>query len=483
VSGELERLAAGCLLPPFEGLAPPAWLLRSVEEGLGGVVLFARNVGGPEQVAALTGLLHETRPDVLVATDEEGGDVTRLEAARGSSYPGNAALGAVDDEALTEEVAAALGRDLRAAGIDLDLAPVADVLADARSPIVGVRSFGADPALVARHVAAFVRGLQGMGVAACAKHFPGHGGAKGDSHVELPTAAGDLHGAVAPFRAAIEAGVRAVMSAHVVVPALDDVPATLSPRVLRGLLREELGFRGLVVTDALEMRAVSATAGIEEGAVRALAAGADALCLGADLTPDDVERVRNAIAGAVRAGRLPEERLAEAGRRVREAALPPAPAGAHVRPDVGAVAARAALRQEGRTALEREPVVVELVPEPSIAAGEAGVGLGALLARDRTVRLAEAPADAAALLARHPGRQLVLVLRDAHRHAWQRAAAEALLAASEDAVVIETGLPLWHPAGARGYLATLGAGRVNLGAAVELLRGGRTATSSAPARP
>jgi beta-N-acetylhexosaminidase len=182
----LERLVAGCLLPGFVGTRVPDWVLRRVAGGLGGVVLFARNVSPalPELCASLG--------EVLIALDEEGGDVTRLEARRGSSYPGNLALGVVDDVALTERVAAAIGADLRAAGVNVNLAPVADANTNPDNPIVGVRAFGADPELVARHVAAFVRGTQSAGVAACAKHFPGHGDTRGDSHVELPVVAGDL---------------------------------------------------------------------------------------------------------------------------------------------------------------------------------------------------------------------------------------------------------------------------------------------------
>ena len=203
-------------------------------------------------------------------------------------------------------------------GVTLDLAPVADVNTNPRNPVIGVRSFGSEPELVSRHVAAYVRGLQSAGVAACAKHFPGHGDTEGDSHLELPTAAGDLADALPPFRAAIGAGVRAIMTAHIRVPELDDAPATLSRRILQDLLREELGFGGVVVTDALDMKGV-ATVGTE-CAARALAAGADALCLGAGVGPEPVETAQRAIVEAVRAGRLPKERLAEAAGRVADMA-------------------------------------------------------------------------------------------------------------------------------------------------------------------
>jgi len=262
MTGELGRAAATCLFPSFDGATAPDWALRWLERGLGGVVLFARNIESPDQVSALARSLRAEHCDLLIATDEEGGDVTRLESRTGSSYPGNWALGVVDDTALTEQVAASIAGELAAVGINYDFAPVADVNSNAANPVIGIRSFGSEPALVARQVAAFVTGLQGQGVAACAKHFPGHGDTSQDSHLELPVVAGDLDEALEPFRAAIAAGVRSVMTAHVRVPSLDDEQATLSPRILQELLREELGFAGVAITDALEMRAVSATVGI-----------------------------------------------------------------------------------------------------------------------------------------------------------------------------------------------------------------------------
>ena len=468
MTGELERLAAGCLLAGFEGPTVPDSLRRALDAGLGGVVLFAWNVENRRQVGQLSGALRGEREDVVVGIDEEGGDVTRLEADRGSSYPGNWALGTVDDPALTEEVAAAIGADLAGVGVNLNFAPVADVNVNSMNPIVGVRSFGSDAALVARHVAAYVTGLQRSGVAACAKHFPGHGDTQEDSHLELPTVERDDETAAAmllPFRAAIEAGARAVMTAHVRVAGLDDVPATLSKAAIEGLLRGELGFTGVVVTDALEMRAVSATVGVEEGAVRALEAGADALCLGHDL---GAEPVQTAVVEAVRSGRLDEARLREAAGRVAELGRPldgldAAPRG------IGLDAARRALLSEGKVALARPPLVVELEPESSIAAGNANHGLGDALQAAEVIRLHEAPLDARNLLAEHFDRQLIVVMRDAHRHTWQRVAAQAFAEAAPDAVFVELGVPAWRPESAN-YVATQGRGRVNLEAAAELLQ-------------
>jgi beta-N-acetylhexosaminidase len=461
----LERLALGCVLPGFPGYEAPDWILRRAEEGLGGVVLFAWNVRDTQQVAALTASL----PGLLVAVDEEGGDVTRLEAVTGSSYPGNLALGSLDDVALTEQIAAELAADLAEAGVTMNLAPVADVNTNPRNPVIGVRSFGADPELVARHVAAFVRGTQDAGVAACAKHFPGHGDTGVDSHLDLPTARGDLEAALLPFRAAVDAGVRAVMTAHLVVAELDDRPATLSPRVLTGLLREELKFGGAIVTDALEMRAISGRLGVGEAAVAALAAGADALCLGHDSTDADVGEVRDAIVAAVARGALDEERVAEAAARVSSAAVPSCPgARARVRTR-GAEAARRAVRLDGEVWVDEPPLVVELAVEPSIAAGPSGYRFGdAARARWPTAETAAAASadEVRALVDGADGRLTIVVLRDAARHPWQQDAAREALAVRPDAVLVETGLPGWRPPGAAAWIETLGAGRVNLEAAV-----------------
>ena len=182
----LTRDALSVLQPGFTGTTAPDWLLRRLGEGLGAVGLFARNIDSPAQVAALTAQLRAERADVIVAIDEEAGDVTRLELRPGCSFPGNLALGAVDDAELTEEVAPDLGRRLAACGVTLNWAPAADVNTNPDNPVIGVRSFGADPDLVARHTAAYVPGLQSAGVAACAKHFPGHGDTAVDSHHACP---------------------------------------------------------------------------------------------------------------------------------------------------------------------------------------------------------------------------------------------------------------------------------------------------------
>ena len=468
MSDPIGALADRCLLPGFVGTSVPGWVRRRAAAGLGGVVLYGRNVESPGQLAELTRQLHAERPELLVAIDEEGGDVTRLEVQTGSSCPGNLALGAADDVRLTRTVAAAMGAELATAGIDLDLAPDADVNSNPANPVIGVRSFGAEPRLVAAHTAAFIEGLQGAGVAACAKHFPGHGDTSTDSHLELPVAAADpQQGALEPFRAAIAAGVQSIMTAHILVPTLDSVPATLSRRILHGLLREELGFQGLVITDGLEMRAISDGVGIAEGTVQALIAGCDALCIGGGLAEVDiVDRLRGAIVEAVRSGRLSEARLTEAAGRVDRLAAwraeqRPAPAADR---QVGLEAARRALRVDGQVQVGRGALVVQLRPGSSIAVGKVSWGIA-----PAGLTFDQPPVAVEEVLRQAAGRGLVVVVRDLHRHPWQAAAVEAVLARRPDAVLVEMGLPAGRPEAAHNYIATQGAGRVNGEAALERL--------------
>ena len=319
----LVRLADAILIPPFPGASAPRWILDALGRGLAGVTLFGQNISAPDQVRALTAGLRAAAigADPVIAIDEEGGDVTRVAYSDGSPYPGNAALGAVDDAVLTRAVYQAIGADLAALGINFDLAPCADVLGSADSPAVGTRSFGADTGLVSRHTAAAVAGLQGAGVAACTKHFPGHGRTGTDTHQAIATIEGGLDDLrrrdLPPFMAAIRAGTLAIMPSHLRVPELTgDLPATVSGAALTGLLRGELGFTGVIVSDALEMRATREMFGIPQAAVLAVAAGTDLLCLGRDGSEDEYLAVREALVAAVRDGTLDGVRLEEAANRV-----------------------------------------------------------------------------------------------------------------------------------------------------------------------
>ncbi len=506
--GELPELAAAVLQPGFVGTTAPDWVRRWLGEGLGGVALFARNVESPAQVAALTAQLRAERPDVIVAIDEEAGDVTRFESRQGSSRPGNLALGAINDPALTQEVGRDLGLELANAGITLDYAPDTDVNCNPDNPVIGVRSFGSDSALVAEHGAAFIRGLQSAGVAACAKHFPGHGDTSVDSHHDVPlidrTRAQLEECELVPFRAAIAAGVQCVMTGHLLVPALDpDVPATLSRKVLTELRRDELGFDGLIVTDGIEMQGVRRKYGLEGASVRALIAGADAICVGGDHADERTAiRLRDAIVEAVLNGALPEERLHEAAKRVRQLAawtvatqtavgargIADAADGAGAAVNrgsgVGLGAARRAVKltlAAGAVAppLPSAPHVVEFAPPRNIAIGpESPWGVAAPLTRllpgTTAVRLsaddlAGVPDMAAPVLAGAGGRPLVLVVRDAHRHPWISETLTHTLAVRPDAVVVEMGLP--QSISGSVHLATYGATAACGQAAAEVLAG------------
>ena len=388
----LGRLAEAILIPPFPGLSAPRWMLDALGRGLAGVTLFGQNISAPDQVSALTAMLRSAAPgdDPVIAIDEEGGDVTRVAYADGSPYPGNAALGAVDDVALTQAVYRAIGADLAALGINFDLAPCADVLATADSPAVGTRSFGADTGLVSRHTAAAVAGLQGACVAACTKHFPGHGRTGTDTHEAIATIEGSLTELrlvdLPPFEAAIRAGTLAIMPSHLRVPELTgDLPATVSAAAITGLLRGELGFTGVIVSDALEMRATRDMFGIPGAAVLAVAAGTDLLCLGRDGSEDDYLAVRDALVAAVRSGALDGERLEEAADRVARLrgglarTRSAAPAGDNAGPAVGSVvglvAARRAVQITGPHRTLSHPMIIEVEPRENIAAGRFGWGL------------------------------------------------------------------------------------------------------------
>ena len=320
IDPSLATLADAVLIPPFHGTTPPEWILDALGRGLAGVTLFGSNVTG--DTSHLTAALRAaTGTEPVIAIDEEGGDVTRVGYAEGSPYPGNAALGVVDDVVLTRDVYAAIGADLRRMGINTNLAPCADVLSFEGSPAVGTRSFGSDPLLAARHVAAAVAGLQEAGVAACAKHFPGHGSTSADSHEALATISGSMEDIrrrdLPPFEAAIAAGTWCLMPGHLRVPELTgDLPATLSPAAVTGLLRGGLGFTGTVICDALEMKAASAAFGIPEAAVLAVIAGVDLLCLGRDTDEEMYHAIRAALADAVTSGRLAGSRLEEAADQI-----------------------------------------------------------------------------------------------------------------------------------------------------------------------
>ena len=266
----------------FDGLQVPVELKAIAREfGLGGVILFARNIAEPGQVAELCYEAARLVPDLplWVSIDQEGGRVARLKAPF-TEWPPMATLGRSGDLRLAERFAAALAAELRAVGVTLDYAPVLDVLTSASNPVIGDRALAGEAAEVARLGAAIIRTLQHEGIAACGKHFPGHGDTTADSHHELPLVEHppDRLRAVefVPFRAAVDAEVATIMTAHVLVPSLDDKrPATLSRRIVTGLLRGELHYGGVILSDDLEMKAIANDYTVPSAAVLAVEAGCD----------------------------------------------------------------------------------------------------------------------------------------------------------------------------------------------------------------
>lgn len=311
----------------FSGTSAPAAVLDLIQtQQVGGIILFARNLRDAPQTAALIHALQMAArgagqpAPLLIATDQENGIVRRL-GAGATTFPGNMAQGAIASERMTEALARATGEELRALGITMNLAPVVDVASNPANPVIGVRAFGGDPALVARLGAAAVHGARKAGVVAVLKHFPGHGDTTTDSHLALPVVPHDLARLeameLAPFRRGIAAGAPVVMLAHLALPALTGsvtLPATLAPEVIQGLLRERLGFDGVVMTDCLEMRAIGDTVGTAVGAVRALGAGADLVLV--SHRQDHQRASLAAVRAALEQGALTRERVRVAAARV-----------------------------------------------------------------------------------------------------------------------------------------------------------------------
>ncbi|MEQ4725173.1 glycoside hydrolase family 3 N-terminal domain-containing protein [Nonomuraea sp. B19D2] len=454
---DLNNRALTVLQPCFDGTTPPDWLRAMLDDGLSAITLYRRNISSEEQLAALTSELRRHQPELIIAVDEEGGDITRVEG-QGSSFPGNAVLGAIDDVALTESVGEAIGSMLARCGVNLDLAPVVD-LYNPTSSVIGTRSFGMDPDLVARHTASYVKGIQASCVAACAKHFPGHGQTAEDSHFTAPRAAEDakLPPHLVSFQAAISAGVKAIMSAHLVLPRYGELPATLNRLVLDGLLRKDLRFDGVVITDGMEMESIVKPFGLEKGTVMALAAGADLICVGGGLpNKDTVVTLRAALVDAVVRGRLSEERLHDAARRVRALATWAHPvAASDVDLRVGLVAARLAITRQGiGSPLDQPPHVVEFSQDTIHGGRGMPWGLGCPAAKAFLDRLLPGTTWHSVrhdepylhdVLAAAEARPLILSVRNLHRHEWMRRMVRDILTTRPDAVLIEAGMPIGLP--------------------------------------
>jgi beta-N-acetylhexosaminidase len=321
----LRRQIGQLLVAGFDGhQIPPELRSLAKEFGLGGVILFARNVGEPEQVAELCFEASRLTPDLppWVSVDQEGGRVARLKAPF-TEWPPMATLGRSGDMQLAERFARALAAELKAVGITLDYAPVLDVQTNPKNTVIGDRALAENATDVARLGAAIIRTLQGEGIAACGKHFPGHGDTTADSHHELPLIEHPPERLRevewVPFRAAADAGVAAIMSAHVLVPSLDDTrPATLSRRVITNVLRGELRFDGVIFSDDLEMKAIASQYAVPAAAVEAIDAGCDGalICSG---DHDMQAAALEAIVHAVEEDRLRLPRVEDALKRQQRA--------------------------------------------------------------------------------------------------------------------------------------------------------------------
>ncbi|MFG6493723.1 beta-N-acetylhexosaminidase [Fictibacillus sp. UD] len=295
---------------------------------LGGVILFRENVVTTEQTTRLVDAYKMANEDygLLISIDQEGGIVTRLQS--GTDFPGNMALGATRSTELAESVGHAIGSELHSLGINMNLAPVLDVNNNPDNPVIGVRSFGGDPQLVADLGTSYTKGLQSAGMAATAKHFPGHGDTAVDSHLGLPSVPHDkerlLEVELYPFQQAMDQGIDAIMTAHVTFPKIDPttviskkdgteiaLPATLSHEVLTNLMRKEMGFEGVISTDALNMKAIADHFGAVDAVIRAVNAGTDII-----LMPVGLEEVANGLYKAVEKGEITEERINESVERL-----------------------------------------------------------------------------------------------------------------------------------------------------------------------
>ena len=294
------------------------------EYNVGGIIYFSRNIESPAQVAQLSNNLQELAVEnegipLMISADQEGGTVTRLNG--GTHFPGNMALGATRDNNLAYKAGQATAGELKNVGINMNLAPVLDVNNNPDNPVIGVRSFGEDPQLVAELGTSYIEGMQEKGVIACGKHFPGHGDTDTDSHLDLPVIDHDRERLnsveLLPFREAIAAGVDSIMTAHIYFPTIEPkegIPATLSRNVLTGLLREELGFEGLIITDCMEMNAIANTFGTVEGSIMTLEAGSDTVLVSHDY--EKQKKSIGAVVSAVREGRISEERIDQSVERV-----------------------------------------------------------------------------------------------------------------------------------------------------------------------
>jgi len=439
---DIDRLILSTFSPGFGGAVVPEWIKPWLENGLGSVTLFASNTPNFETASNLISEIRSYNPDVLIAIDEEGGDVTRLFVREGSRYPTPALLGQCDDEDLTFRSYSSMGAVLRSLGVDITYAPVADVVAYENNPIVGVRSFGMSSDVVNRHVLQAVQGLQSSGVSACVKHFPGHGAVLEDSHHDLPRiklSKNDYERThIEPFKNAIASGVSAVMIGHLIAECLDpNLPASLSSKILRDYLRSDLGFKGLIVTDALDMGAIGGPTKIHESALNALTAGADLLCFSG--MGDQSQFVVNSfdwIQSAFNRGEISEDSFIESSQRIGEIRVKNLES-SKVEQNIDYKELISGFEVLGDVELSSSAInLVEIGTKPTIAAGDVSWGIHREL---RSVGITcEIHASDAENLA---SKKLVVAFRDAYRDGPLLATLNRLNQRFPDAIFIDMGWP------------------------------------------
>ena len=464
----LEQKIGQLMIIGFDGTEADSGLQEMISRyHVGGVILFARNVQSPRQVAELTNKLQQTaiesgNPGLFIAIDQEGGRVARLTEDTGfTEFPSAMAIGATADPDNAYRMASAMAAEMRAVGINIDFAPVLDVNNNPANPVIGTRSFSSDPKTVAAFGVAFARGLQENGVLAFGKHFPGHGDTGTDSHIALPLVPHDRARLdqieLVPFKAAIAENFAGIMSAHVTFPAIDPnpgMPATLSRPVLTGLLRDELGFKGLIATDSLEMGALA-----ENGypppvaATHAFAAGADVLLFNRDHAMHKQAFIK--LVQAVKEGKVSEEQLDSSVRRILEAkekfgilnprlvADPTKSGGSTATAEHHALALE--LAQKAITLLKDDASLLPLKSgEPLFVIETAAAkGLGSLLGA-RTLEIKNDPdasAIAVALAMARDGRKVIMTTVDANLYAGQVRLVTELLAKNPNIITVAVRTP------------------------------------------
>jgi beta-N-acetylhexosaminidase len=510
----LEQKVGQVFMLGFEGTSLNA-SNRALIQGrhLGGVTLFARNIDNGPQLARLDADLQTIADPVplFISVDQEGGLVVRVTDGA-TIFPGSMAIGATGDLALARQVAEASANELLAMGVNMDLAPDVDVNTNPLNPVIGVRSFGSNVDLVSQFGAETIRTIQASGVSAVAKHFPGHGDTAVDSHRDLPVVPHPLERLqsleLVPFKAATQAGVDGIMTAHLYLPQIEpqqDLPATLSRTVLTGMLREQLGFQGLILTDALDMDAIKKDRTAADAAVQAFEAGADMLLI-AGITAEDRLHLGEgppALLTAIRSGRVSEARLDASVLRILEAkarrGVLPGVFSAPAAPDTAVlnspehrglaldVARKAVTVQRDNAGLlplspsQKVLVVVEDAPTRSDAVDDELASSLLDAVRQFAPSAVGAPARSAATAARSAD-LIVLGTFDLAQHAEQQALARTLVASGKPVVAVSLRGPYDAPAAPEvgTFLTVYGDRPVHLQAAAEALFGRITPAGKVP---